>query len=128
MTDNETHKDWRPEVDDANKMGNLDLLVEKFEAMLRPSDKQIFQSGSFEDVQRELFVIQSQRDKTKSMMNMNRIRDFLNRMEELKEYLELAEAGEAGQAMAYIWGSVRFLLKVCIPSIFAASNEQAIAH
>lgn len=98
-------------------MGKLDLRVEEFEGKLRPTDRQGFKTSTFEDLQRELSTIQSQQDKTKTLMNMNRIRDFRGGMEELKKSLEFSKAGDVEKAMAYVWGPMRFLLQVCFQSL-----------
>ncbi len=79
---------------------------------LKPQDKEFFESSSYEDVQQDLSTIQSQRQTTRTMMNMKRIHDFLTGMAHLERVLAAIKFRHSAKVMAYVWGPVRFLLKV----------------
>jgi soluble cytochrome b562 len=94
-------------------MDRLAEIAEKFGNSLKPHDKEQFESSTLEDMQTDLSDIQSKQDRTKTMMNMNRIKKFMSGMEDLAKALAAINVRDAGRAMAYVWGSIRFLLKVC---------------
>ncbi|KAK4043437.1 hypothetical protein C8A01DRAFT_43566 [Parachaetomium inaequale] len=89
-------------------------LAETFETWdhLKFQDKELFESSSYEAVQQDLNVIQSQRQTTRTMMNMKRIHSFLTGMAHLEKVLAAIRFQHSAKAMAYVWGPVRFLLKL----------------
>jgi hypothetical protein len=89
-------------------------LAETFETWdyLKFQDKEFFESSSYEAVQQDLNVIQLQRQTTRTMMNMKRIHSFLTGMAHLEKVLAAIRFQHAPKVMAYVWGPVRFLLKV----------------
>jgi hypothetical protein len=98
-------------------MGRLAEIAEKFGDSLKPHHKEQFENSTLEDMQTELSDIQSKQDQTKTLMNMNRIEKFLSGMEDLSKALTAINNRDAGHAMAYVWGSIRFLLRVCAMSL-----------
>lgn len=79
---------------------------------LKSQDKEFFESSNYEGVQQDLNVIQSQRQTTQTMMNMKRIHSFLTGMAHLEKVLAAIRFQHSAKVMAYVWGPVRFLLKV----------------
>ncbi|RMZ91157.1 hypothetical protein DV736_g1623, partial [Chaetothyriales sp. CBS 134916] len=94
-------------------MEELLVLAEKFGTwdLLKSQDKKLFESSSYEDVQQDLNVIQSQREITKTMMNMKRIYPFLTGMTHLEKVLTSIGFQYTAKVTAYVWGPVRFLVK-----------------
>ena len=76
-------------------------------------DKEFFESSSYDAVQQDLNVIQLQRQTTRTMMNMKRIHSFLTGMAHLEKVLVAIRFEHSSKVMAYVWGPVRFILKVC---------------
>ncbi|KAH7110714.1 hypothetical protein EDB81DRAFT_831516 [Dactylonectria macrodidyma] len=94
-------------------MDELLVLAEHFETwdLLKSQDKEFFASSSYENVHQDINVIQSQREITKTMMNMKRIQSFLAGMAHLEKVLAAIGFQHTAKVMAYVWGPVRFLLK-----------------
>jgi hypothetical protein len=99
-------------------MDELLVLAYQFEKWdrLKGPDKNFFESSSYDDVQRDVNLIQSQRETTKKMMNMKRMHAFLAAMEHFEKVLTTAGFQHVPKVMAYVWGPVRFLLKVSASS------------
>jgi hypothetical protein len=95
-------------------LDELLVLAENFGKwdLLKPQDKDFFETSSYKDVLGDINAIQSQREITKTMMNMTRIRPFLNGMAHLEKALTTIRFQHTAKVMAYVWGPVRFLLKV----------------
>src|SRR5947209_5530945 len=95
-------------------MDELLDLAEDFGAwgLLKAQDKESFELSSYEDVQHDMNIIQSQREMTKTMMNMKRLHSFLTGMAHLEKVLATIGFQHTAKVMAYVWGPVRFLLKV----------------
>ena len=108
-------------------MDKLLVLTEDFGEwdLLKPQDKKLFESSSYEDVQQDLNVIQSQRVMTETMMNMKRLQPFLTCMAHLEKVLYTIRFQHTAKVMGYVWGPVRFLLKVRPCAISIPTN---IAH
>lgn len=95
-------------------MDELNEEAERFKNMLTGSDQDQFAATKLDDMSEELLFIQSQRDATKEMMSMNRLQLFMDNMTDFGDTLIDLDFPEAKQVMAYVWGSVRYLLKVCM--------------
>ncbi len=95
-------------------LDELLVLAEDFGTWdrLKSQDKEFFESSSYEGVQQDLNIIQSQRQTTRTMMNMKRIHSFLTGMEHLAKILAAIRFQHPAKVMACVWGPVRFLLKV----------------
>lgn len=96
---------------------DLDELLDLAETFgtwdrLKSQDREFFELSSYETVQHDLSVIQSQRQTTRTMMNMKRIHSFLTGMAHLEQVLAAIRFQHSTKVMAYVWGPVRFLLKV----------------
>ena len=96
------------------EMDELLVLAEKFGSwdLLKSQDKDFFESSSYEDVRQDMNVIQSHREITKTLMNMKRIQPFLTGMVHLEKVLATIRFQHTVRVMAYVWGPVRYLLKV----------------
>ncbi|KAM6519204.1 hypothetical protein FALCPG4_012851 [Fusarium falciforme] len=103
-------------------MDELNKEAERFKSLLTGSDQDQFAATRLDDMSQELRVIQSQRDATKEMINMNRLQLFLDNMADFEETLVDLSFPEAKLVMAYVWGSVRYLLKRTNPTEKAFDN------
>lgn len=87
-------------------------IAREFLGTLRPQDKEFFESSSYSDVLQDVNDVQSQRELTRTMINMKRIHPFLIGMASLENILAAINFSQASNVMACVWGSIRFLLKV----------------
>ncbi|KAF5987735.1 early growth response protein 1-B [Fusarium bulbicola] len=92
-------------------MDRLYELAEGFRRSLKPHHEEEFENTTIGDMRKEMRDIQSLRDKKKSMMDMNRLRMFLDGMEEFEKVLLRLEFPGTKGVMSIVWGPVRFLLK-----------------
>ncbi|KAF5674271.1 early growth response 1-B [Fusarium denticulatum] len=92
-------------------MNRLYELAEEFRRSLKPHHEEEFENTTIGDMRKEMRDIQSLRDKTNNMMDMNRLRMFLAGMEEFEKVLLRLEFPGTKGVMSIVWGSVRFLLK-----------------
>ncbi|PON27159.1 hypothetical protein TGAM01_v204108 [Trichoderma gamsii] len=86
-------------------------IAREFLGTLRPQDKEFFESSSYSDVLQDVNDVQSQRELTRTMINMKRIHPFLIGMASLENILAAINFSQASNVMACVWGSIRFLLK-----------------
>jgi hypothetical protein len=95
-------------------MDDLVLLADQFGSweLLKPQDRRLFELSDYENVQQDLGLIQSQRETARTMMNMRRIHPFLEGMAHFEKLLVALDFQHTAKVMTYIWGPVRFLLKV----------------
>ncbi|KAF5244817.1 hypothetical protein FANTH_7584 [Fusarium anthophilum] len=92
-------------------MDRLYELAEGFRRSLKPHHEEEFENMTIGDMRKGIRDIQSLRDKKNSMMDMNRLRMFLDGMEEFEKVLLRFEFPGTKGVMSIVWGSVRFLLK-----------------
>jgi hypothetical protein len=93
-------------------MERLNSLAEDFRSSLKEHHEEAFENTTNHDMRREIHDMQTLRDVTNNMINMNRLRMFLQGMEELESVLLFLEHPGAKCVMSNIWGAVKFLLKV----------------
>jgi hypothetical protein len=93
-------------------MERLNSLAEEFRSSLKEHHEEAFENTTNQDMQREIRDMQALRDVTNNMINMNRLRMFLDGMEELEKLLIFLEFPAARSVMSNVWGAVKFLLKV----------------
>lgn len=100
------------------KMSTNELLkiARDFLETLRPQDKESFESSSYDSVLQDVNDIQSQRELTRTMINMKRIHPFLIGMAGLEKVFVAIDFQQVSSVMACVWGSIRYLLKVICPS------------
>ncbi|RBR03772.1 uncharacterized protein FIESC28_11694 [Fusarium coffeatum] len=89
----------------------LNSLAEDFRQSLKEHHEETFQDTTKEDMSREIRDIQTARVVTHNMINMNRLKMFLEGMDELEKVLLFLDFPGAGSVMSNVWGTVRFLLK-----------------
>ncbi|KAF5633624.1 early growth response 1-B [Fusarium sp. NRRL 52700] len=92
-------------------MDRLYEIAEDFRRSLKPHHEEEFEKTTNGDMWKEIGDIQSLRDKTNNMMDMNRLRMFLDGMEEFEKVLLRLEFPGTKSVMSIVWGSVRFLLR-----------------
>lgn len=92
-------------------------LLEVFKESLTPREENQFRNTTVESAKSEIHSIQHDRETLKTMMGMKRLERFITLMENLDRTLDKSslfpDAGERGEFMAFIWGPMVFLLKVC---------------
>ncbi|KAH7164837.1 hypothetical protein DER46DRAFT_608497 [Fusarium sp. MPI-SDFR-AT-0072] len=92
-------------------MDRLYEIAEEFRRSLKTHHEEEFENTTVGDMRKEIHDIQLLRDKTNNMMDMNRLRMFLDGMEELEKVLLYLEFPGTKGVMSIVWGSVRFLLR-----------------
>lgn len=104
------------------------LVSEAFETALagfkrRLTDKELkdFEGTRVEDIKYEIQRIQDGHENLKQNMNMNRIKSFLEAMEQFGKILDVFL--NASQFVAFVWGPLKFMLMV--GKLPAFSNLQA---
>lgn len=104
------------------------FVSEAFETALtgfksRLTDKELkdFQGTKVEDIKYEIQRIQDGHENLKQNMNMNRIKSFLEAMEQFGKILDVFL--NASQFVAFVWGPLKFMLMV--GKLPAFSNLQA---
>lgn len=95
-------------------MEALRTAAEEFASwdMLKAQHNDTFKCTCLKDVQNEIGLIQSQQLATRTMMNLRRVERFLKGMEHLEAVLVTLSPQDTPMIMAYIWGPIRYLLKV----------------
>lgn len=109
-------------------MDKLNDIAKEFRSSLKSLHKDEFEGISMGDMQREIHEKQAMRDKTNNMINMNRLRMFINGMESFEKVLCQLEFPGTSSVMSTIWGSVRFLFKVSYNSTTGFSIVRLIFH
>ncbi|KAF4957211.1 hypothetical protein FGADI_3276 [Fusarium gaditjirri] len=92
-------------------MDRLYEIAEEFKRSLKDHHEEEFENTTIEDMRKEIHGIQLLRDKTNNLMDMNRLRMFLDGTEELEKVLLHLEFPGTKGVMSIVWGSVRFLLR-----------------
>ncbi|KPA38493.1 transcription factor [Fusarium langsethiae] len=92
-------------------MERLNSLAEEFRSSLKEHHEEAFENTTNQDMRREIHDMQTLRDVTNNMINMNRLRMFLQGMEELESVLLFLEYPGSRSVMSNVWGVVKFLLK-----------------
>ncbi|UKZ79855.1 hypothetical protein TrVFT333_007618 [Trichoderma virens FT-333] len=86
-------------------------IIDKFLSDTNTSERELFQSSSYDDVLQDINTIQSIRESTKNMMNMKRIHSFLTGMAHFEKVLIKIEFQHVTKVMACVWGPLRYLLE-----------------
>ncbi|KIL85069.1 hypothetical protein FAVG1_11497 [Fusarium avenaceum] len=92
-------------------MEKLTDIVKEFRSSLKSLHQDEFEGISIGDMKREIQEKQEMRHRTSNMINMNRLRMFIEGMESLENILCQLEFPDTSSVMSTIWGSVRFLFK-----------------
>ncbi|KAG5658069.1 hypothetical protein KAF25_007020 [Fusarium avenaceum] len=92
-------------------MEKLTDIAKEFRSSLKSLHQDEFEGISMGDMKREIQEKQEMRHRTSNMINMNRLRMFIEGMESLENVLCQLEFPDTSSVMSTIWGSVRFLFK-----------------
>ncbi|RGP79328.1 early growth response 1-b, partial [Fusarium longipes] len=92
-------------------MEEISARAEKFRASLKEHHEEAFENTTNQDMRREIHDMQALRDVTNNMINMNRLRMFLEGMEELEQVLLFLDFPGTRSVMSTVSGAVKFLLK-----------------
>jgi hypothetical protein len=82
----------------------------KFQNRLDPNEQKDFQFTSLEDVRKLILNIQAKQRTEKRVINLNRLKRFLEGMEQFGKVIETFL--NTNQFVAVVWGPVKFLLQV----------------
>ena len=82
--------------------------------LVKPADRESFESSHRQSVDYELSVIQARQEMTRTMMAMTRIKPFLTGMTHFEKTLNALGFEDTAKVMAYVWGPVRYLLEVSL--------------
>lgn len=104
-------------------MDRLYELAEDFRRSLKTHHEEEFENTTDGDMRKEIRDIQLLRDKTNNMMDMNRLRMFLDGMDELEKVLLQLEFPGTRGVMSIVWASVKFLLRVIIGISFIHGTQ-----
>jgi hypothetical protein len=93
----------------------------KFRARLTGPQLLDFQQTTYEQLCQEVIRIQHDQEKNKTMMNLPRLQSFLEAMHNFGKVIEVFL--NVSDAVAFMWGPVKFLLLVCsAPASFAYAS------
>lgn len=88
----------------------LQSRVDLFRASLCTDDKSYFDGTTFELLKRELMILQRDQDKRRVMMNLSRLKVFLERLYHLSKTIGVLNVPKFDES---IWGPVKFIVLVC---------------
>ena len=86
--------------------------LRSFKKRLTEEEKQDFQITTLNDVKLALKQIQDDRERSKSMVHFDRIRGFLEAMEQFSRVIEVFL--NTSSILCFIWGPLKFMLLVCV--------------
>ena len=89
----------------------LDSFLEDFKTRLTKNEEDSFRNTTLVDVKREITDIQKKHGEAKTMMNCNRLKSFLEAMDQWGQVV--AVFANSSELVAFVWGPVKFLLLVC---------------
>lgn len=96
------------------KTDALRAAVVKFRARLSGQELIDFQTTTYEQLCRKILQIQRDQENTRKMMNLSRIQSCLEAMNQFGKTIEVFL--NVSDAVAFVWGPMKFLLLVCPPS------------
>ena len=94
--------------------------LQAFRARLSTDEATKFKSTTYKQLCADLAQLQQEQEKRKEMMNLSRIQAFLEGMQQLGKTIEIFL--NVSDAVAFIWGPIKFLILVCHLSGFASSG------
>ncbi|KAI9869334.1 MAG: hypothetical protein M1813_000123 [Trichoglossum hirsutum] len=83
--------------------------LDRFQASLTPSEKADFQVSSLDDVYDTITAIQDEQLPRKTMRNLNRMKPFLEGLDQLGKVLEVFL--NTSTFVAFVWGPLKFMLQ-----------------
>ncbi|KAH8690547.1 hypothetical protein BGW36DRAFT_411385 [Talaromyces proteolyticus] len=84
--------------------------LDKFRSSLTAAEDQDFQLTTADDLRDAIAKLQNKQMSERKMRNFNRLRDFVERMEQFGTVVEVFL--NASMFVAYIWGPIKFLLLI----------------
>ena len=90
----------------------LNSFLENFKTRLTKQEEESFRKTTLEDVKREITLTQKKQGENKTMMNSNRLKSFLEAMDQWGQVVAIF--ANSSEFVAFIWGPVKFLLQVCL--------------
>lgn len=98
----------------------FESVLEEFKKGLKKRDQETFEFTTFNDLTNSIVDLQTKQYELRELQNQNRLRPFL---EVIEQYGKLVEVFYNGNAiMAFVWGPIKFLLQVT-STYNAAFNE-----
>lgn len=95
-------------------VATLETTLHEFRQSLPDEEQKEFQLDTFDTLNQTLFQLQRDQEMQKSMMDLNRLNEFITRMRVITNAFEAH--GSLG-LRALVWGPVRLILHVCLQSI-----------
>ncbi|KAF5663728.1 early growth response 1-B [Fusarium heterosporum] len=93
-------------------MDQIDKIAQEFRDSLKSLHQDEFENITMVDMQKEICEKQAMRDKTNNMINMSRLRMFIDGMASFENVLLLLEFPGTERVMSTVWGSVKFMLRI----------------
>ena len=88
----------------------LRQMLLEFQERLAPKDADDFKPASRRELRQVISSIQKQQENEKRMMDMTRLKSFLDAMDQFGEIVNMSL--QDSEFVGFIWGSMKFLLKV----------------
>ncbi|PVH69331.1 hypothetical protein DL98DRAFT_625565, partial [Cadophora sp. DSE1049] len=88
--------------------GSFEAVLQDFKTSLNTKQIQNFEFTTLDDVRQTAIRIQSEQDRTKSLMNMTRLMSFLEAMEQFGNVIGVFV--NASSFLPFVWGPMKFLL------------------
>lgn len=89
----------------------LKKALQAFRARLSAEEDAKFKNTTYDQLCADLTQLQQEQEKRKEMMNLSRIQAFLEGMQQLGKTIEIFL--NVSDAVAFVWGPIKFLLLVC---------------
>lgn len=88
----------------------LTVTLKEFKKRLTAKEEETFQVTSLDDVRHSIARIQKEQDTVKQMMNLPRLKAFLEAMDQFGKIVEVFV--NTSEFVAFVWGPLKFLLQV----------------
>lgn len=101
------------------------LTLIEFREELSPAQVEEFSKATVSQVKRKVMEIQSKQEASKELMNLSRLRLFLEQFSNFDSLCKEAEVwgDDAARLSSWIWGPSSWILKVSFPSLGSADRE-----
>lgn len=102
----------KPEMDNSKAVFEKAIrkVLVDFKRKLTTREEEQYKNMTLEQLKKDIIVLQKNQNEAKTMMNLNRIRGFLEGMEQLGKVVEIFL--NASEILAFVWGPMKFLLLV----------------
>lgn len=88
----------------------FERALKAFERRLTPNEKAQFNATSLDDLKVTILSIQADQRSRKQMMNMGRVKSFLEAMEQFGKVIEVFL--NVNNILSFVWGPMKLLLLV----------------